>query len=221
MKFITFLLLYSISQLLFASALEGKLASQIQQLQKQWAIANYQTSEDKTESAFKKLTQTAQQLVKNNPNKAEALIWQAIIMSSDAGKNGGLSALGKVKKARELLLQAEKINPSALQGSIYTSLGSLYYNVPGWPIGFGDDGQAEVYLKKALSLNPQGIDANYFYADFLLEQNKLTQATEYFNHALNAKPRVDRPLADAGRRDEIKKKIRIIESNTGANNELF
>lgn len=211
MKTILFVFLISLNQLLFASDLENNLARQIHQLQKDWAIANYQTDENKTQAVFEKLTQNAQNIVSNNPNKAEPLIWQAIIISSDAGKNGGLSALGKVKQARDLLLKAEKINSSALQGSIYTSLGSLYYKVPSWPLAFGDDEQAEQYLTKALTLNPAGIDSNYFYGDFLLEQEQYQQATEYFNKALNAEPRVNRPIADTGRRIEIKQKLQSIK----------
>ncbi|MFK5986436.1 MAG: tetratricopeptide repeat protein [Pseudomonadota bacterium] len=213
MKSMLLLFLIILSQSVFAAANTANLAEQIKQLQSQWAIANYQTSEDKTEAVFELLTRQAQQVLKDNPDKAEALIWNAIIVSSDAGKNGGLSALGKVKQARDLLLQAEKINPTALNGSIYTSLGSLYYKVPGWPLGFGDDEQAEKYLKKALSLNPTGIDANYFYADYLFEQEKYKLSLEYFNKALAAQPRANRPVADAGRRNEIKKKLQQLEAN--------
>ena len=59
-----------------------------------------------------------------------------------------------------------------LNGSVYTSLGSLYYQVPGWPIGFGSDKKAESYLKKALAVNPDGMDPNYFYGDFMLQEKK-------------------------------------------------
>jgi len=185
----------------------------IKALQHAWAKANYKTAEDQQEEAFEKLTQQAAALVKQHPNKAEPLIWQAIITSSDAGATGGLSALGKVKDARKLLEAAEKINPAALDGSIYTSLGSLYYQVPGWPIGFGDDDKAEVYLKKALSANPNGIDPNYFYGDFLRDQGRYKEAMEYLNKALNAPDREDRPLADEGRRAEIKAALKEIKAN--------
>jgi Tfp pilus assembly protein PilF len=50
--------------------------------------------------------------------------------------------------------------------------GALYYQVPGWPIGFGDKDKANELLKKALALNPDGIDPNYFYGDFLLKEKK-------------------------------------------------
>jgi len=205
--------LLSISLLFFSPhILAGNLNEEIHHLQKQWAVANYQTDTDKTEKAFEQLTQNAEAIINSFPDKAEPLIWKAIIVSSDAGKNGGLGALGKVKQARKLLLDAEKINAAALNGSIYTSLGSLYYQVPGWPIAYGDNDKAEKYLKKALTINPQGIDPNYFYGDYLFEEGKYEQAISYFNKALNAKPRPTRPLADKGRRAEIIEKIQKAKS---------
>ena len=190
----------------FANTLDETIHS----LQKEWAIANYKTTDSDLESAFEKLTIKAQDAVNLFPDKAEPLIWNAIIVSSDAGKNGGFGALGKVKEARDLLLKAKEINPEALNGSVYTSLGSLYYQVPGWPLGFGDDEQAEEYLKKALAINPDGIDPNYFYGDFLLEDGQYKEAKTYFDKALNAPARKDRPLADEGRRGEIAAKLKII-----------
>jgi len=88
--------------------------------------AKYETPDKDREQVFEKLTRAAEAAVTAHPGRAEPLIWQAIIVSSDAGENGGFSALGKVKKARDLLLEAEKINAHALDGSVYTSLGSLY-----------------------------------------------------------------------------------------------
>lgn len=197
--------------LLNNSIYANNLDDAIHDLQKQWAIANYETAEDDLDKAFEALTVKAEQTVAQFPDQAEPLIWNAIIVSSDAGKNGGFGALGKVKKARKLLLEAEKINPDALNGSIYTSLGSLYYQVPGWPIGFGDDDEAEKYLQKALAMNPDGIDPNYFYGDFLLDQGKSDEAIVYFNKALNAPARAARPLADKGRRGEIEEKLKTIK----------
>lgn len=48
-----------------------------------------------------------------------------------------------MKEAKVLLEQVIEKAPETLDGSAYTSLGSLYYQVPGWPIGFGDDDKAE------------------------------------------------------------------------------
>lgn len=214
MKLFTLTLVATLTALfLNCNLLAENLAESIHSLQKQWAIANYETVEGDLEKAFVDLVAKAEKTVATFPNKAEPLIWNAIIVSSDAGKNGGLSALGKVKKARKLLLKAEKINPGALNGSIYTSLGSLYYQVPGWPIGFGNDDEAEKYLKKALSINPNGIDPNFFYGDFMLEEGNYADAKIYLNKALNAPARPERPLADKGRRAEVEAKLKQLEKH--------
>lgn len=92
---------------------------------------------------------------------------------------------------------------AALDGSAYGSLGTLYYKVPGWPLGFGDDKKAGELLLKALTINPDGIDPNYFYADYLYEQGDYQGAKIAAEHALQAPPRPERPLADEKRRQEI------------------
>ncbi|MDF3024274.1 MAG: hypothetical protein K0R10_1635, partial [Alphaproteobacteria bacterium] len=117
--------------------------------------------------------------------------------------------------AKKLLEAALAQNPKALDGSAYTTLGSLYYQVPGWPIGFGDEDKAEKFLKQALVLNPDGIDPNYFYGDFLLKQKKYDEAVTVLNKALAAPDRPGRAAADAGRRKEIKAALAKAEENAG------
>jgi tetratricopeptide (TPR) repeat protein len=172
-------------------------------LQEGWAQAKYETPVDKQKESFKALVEQARQLAETYPDDAEAKVWLAIVLSSDAGVNGGLSALGKVKEARQLLEAAEKINPNVLDGSVYTSLGSLYYMVPGWPLSFGNDDKAEQNLHKALEINPDGIDPNYFYGDFLLKKKQPEKALSYLQKAKAAPARPNRPLADKGRQAEV------------------
>lgn len=199
-----------------APAQEGDpLARDILRLQDGWAVARYRTPEKQQDEAFKRLASEADQVVAGHEGRAEPLVWKAIILSSHAGAVGGLGALGKVKEARRLLEQAEAIDPAALDGSIYTSLGSLYYQVPGWPVGFGSDEQAEKYLKKALSINPDGIDPNYFYGDYLLEQKRYEEAARYLEKALQAPDRPDRALADEGRREEARTRLALARKHIG------
>ena len=176
-------------------------------LQHRWAEAKYQTPADEQEQAMADVVARGRMLVEAYPDRAEPLVWLAIALSTDAGINGGLSALGEVKEARRLLESAEAIDPVALDGSIYTSLGSLYYQVPGWPIGYGNDHKAEAYLKKSQTINPDGIDPTFFYGDFLLEQKDYGQAIAYLVKASEAPDRPARPVADAGRRAEIDAKL--------------
>mgnify|MGYP001824629790 CR=1 FL=1 len=198
---------FIIAALFMSSPAFADMQQDIVDIQHAWAKANYDTAEDQQEKAFEELVRQAQAVADSYPDKAEPKVWQAIVLSTQAGVVGGLGALGKVKEARSLLEAAEAIDPNALDGSIYTSLGSLYYQVPGWPIGFGNDDKAEKYLKKALTLNPDGIDPNYFYGDFMLEEGKPQEAVKYFEKAMNAPQRPNRPLADNGRKREIAAKL--------------
>ncbi|HUT42679.1 MAG TPA: tetratricopeptide repeat protein [Gammaproteobacteria bacterium] len=194
-----------------AAALAG-MEEDLLVIQQRWASVNYDTVKDAQGKAFEQLTLDARKLVADSPDKAEPLVWLAIILSSDAGATGGISALGKVKEARKLLEKAEQIDATVLNGSVYTSLGSLYYQVPGWPIAFGSDAKAELYLRKALSLNPDGIDPNYFYGDFMLEEGKPAEAVRFLEKAQAAAPRPNRALADKGRQQEVASKLQLARS---------
>ena len=185
-----------------AFALSAGGQTQLQQLQTRWAEINYQTPEKQREAAFAQLVSQADAALVSEPKAAELLIWRGIILSTQAGAKGGLGALSLVKQAKTNLEQALAIDPQALGGSAYTSLGSLYYQVPGWPLGFGDDEQAEKMLKQALAINPDGIDPNYFYGDFLQRHKRYEESLAALEKALAAKDRPGRELADQGRRAE-------------------
>ena len=121
-----------------------------------------------------------------------------------AGEKGGLGALGLVKQAKAIYEHAIQIDGKALDGSAYNSLGVLYYKVPGWPLGFGDKAKARELLQKALAINPQGIDPNYFYGEYLVETKPADEAVSYLERALQAPPRPGRQIADSGRREEVR-----------------
>lgn len=177
-------------------------------LQHDWSVCQYQTLEAKKESCFSALSQKAHNASQAQGNAdAPLLIWSGIIDSSWADAKGGLGALSLVKEARSNLEKAIEIDPTSLQGSAWTSLGALYYQVPGWPIGFGDKQKADEMLKKALVINPDGIDPNYFYGDFLLKEKKADDAKRYLNKALKAPARPGREIADSGRRRDIAKAL--------------
>ncbi len=183
----------------------------VKTLQKHWAEANYLSQGKDQEEAFNKLLQDADLACQQFPESAEVLIWSGIIKSTYAGVKGGLGALKYAKSSKSDLEKALELDSQALQGSAYTTLGSLYFKVPGWPIGFGDDDKAEQFLLKALEINPDGIDPNYFYADYLREKHNYAEAEKYLKKALRAPPRTDRPVADRGRRAEINAALAEVE----------
>lgn len=185
--------------------------STVEGLQKDWAVANYQLTGDAQEMAFDVLVVKADSFLAVEPNSAGLLIWRGIIKSSFAGVKGGLGALSLIKESKKDLEKALEINDKALSGSAYTSLGTLYFKAPGWPISFGDNEKAEVMLKQALAINPDGIDSNFFYAEFLKEQGNMVKAKEYLKKAKSAPQRPNRPVADKGRHQDIAKALLEVE----------
>ena len=187
----------------FPLAAFAGLDEDVRALQNDWAEIKYRRASAEQEPAFAELTKSADAVRARYPDRAEPQIWYGIIAASYAGARGGLGALSSVKQARKAFEHALSLDPKALDGSAYTSLGSLYYQVPGWPIGFGDDQKARELLEKALALNPDGIDSNYFYGDFLYRKGDRDGARRALDKALQAPPRPGRTLADEGRRKEI------------------
>jgi tetratricopeptide (TPR) repeat protein len=173
-------------------------------VQREWETIKYMVTGNQQEARFESLAAKARKVSAAYPDRAEPLIWEGIVVSSLAGAKGGLGALGLVKQAKSLYESALKLDPDALDGSAYNSLGVLYYKVPGWPVGFGDKAKAQELLQKALAINPKGIDPNFFYAEYLVETGKPKEAAAYLDRALAAPARPGREIADAGRRDEVK-----------------
>jgi tetratricopeptide (TPR) repeat protein len=176
----------------------------VSELQKNWAIANYEMTGDAQTEAYETLIEKADAAVTNNNGSAEILVWNGIIKSAYAGVKGGIGALSYAKEARKSLEASLKIDDQVLHGSAYASLGTLYSKVPGWPVGFGSDKKAVQFLQKALEINPDGIDPNYFYADYLRDNKDYESAEKYLLKAQEAAPRADRPVADTGRQQEIR-----------------
>lgn len=195
-----------------ADPLDGK----IDGLAHTWDHLNYESPPAARAQQAAALAAQADALAHQYPNRAEPLVWKAIALSTEAGAKGGLGALSLVKEAKSTLEQAERLNPNALgDGSIYTSLGSLYYQVPGFPVGFGDKGKARGYLRKALAANPSGLDANYFYGDFLYREGDYAQAEQALQRALQAPARPGREIADRGRKAEAGSLLAKIHARKG------
>jgi tetratricopeptide (TPR) repeat protein len=180
-----------------------------------WAQIKYKMPTASQIPAMDSLKQQADALVAGNPRRAEPLIWDGIVTSTLAGLKGGMGALSLCKEARSLLERAEKIDANALDGSAHTSLGALYYQVPGWPIGFGDKSKAREELLAGLRVAPRSIDANYFWGDYLYKQGQYAEAVKALRTAMSAAPRPGREVADAGRRGEIQGLLAAANAKSG------
>ena len=124
----------------------------VRALQREWETIKYRKPAAEQEKAYQALATTAAGVRSKYADRAEPEIWYGIIVASYAGAKGGFGALSLAKEAKVALEHALQLDAKALSGSAYTSLGSLYYQVPGWPLGFGNDAKARAAFKRALSL---------------------------------------------------------------------
>ena len=205
------------STLVMADALEHA----IQRIESEWAYTHYNIAKEQRNIAFTQLLAELQVLNTQYPDQAELIIQQAIIVASNADNIDPLSALQAIHQARDLLLRAIALNPNASEGAAFVTLGSLYYRVPGWPIAYGDDDKAQAMLEKALLINPNTIDANYFYADFLSRQGQQQQAMKYFKRALAIPVRATQIFADTQLHNQVKLGIREISPAPDSHKQIF
>lgn len=211
----TLIALSALALALAGAARADDLAARVDTLARTWDHVNYETAGAAKVGQAAALAAQADAVAKQYPGRAEPLVWKAIALSTEAGAKGGLDGLALAKSARSTLEEAEKLNPAALDGSVYVSLGSLYYQVPGFPVGFGDKGKARAYLAKAVAANPNGIDPNYFLGDFLFQQGQYAEAAKALQKALAAPPRPGREVADRGRRAEATALLAKVKAKLG------
>jgi tetratricopeptide (TPR) repeat protein len=197
---------------LLPAARAATVEESVAELQQAWEVINYKTPAADKEKKFEALAARARKVSEGFSGRPEPLVWEGIILSSWGGAKGGLGALGMVKQAKLLYEHAIQIDGNALDGSAYNSLGVLFYKVPGWPIAFGDKAKAKELLQKALTINPKGIDANYFFADYLVETGEPQKAMVHLENVMQAAPRAGRQIADEGRRGEARALMDKIKS---------
>ena len=206
MRKVFFVVLLLLSTQCFAENLQDSLKN----IESEWASIYYSTSKNKQGPAYVRLLDKTTNLVQQYPNNAEPIFWQAVVKASYADHQDPFSALNAIHEARDLLVKAIEINPETMSGSAYVTLGTLYYMAPKWPVAFGDDQEAKKMLETALKINPEGIDTNYFYGEFLLLHNKPKDAAIYFKRATTAPARTEQLFAD----NQLKAEARLALKNT-------
>lgn len=172
-------------------------------LQHQWAKVNYELKGEIQLNGFSALIAQAEKLVADTQGSAESLTWLAISQSSTASAKGGLGALDFAESAKENLERAIEKDEAVLEGTALTVLAALYHKVPGWPVSFGSDKKAEKLFKRALEVNPKGMDQNFFYAEYLFDEEEYEEAKKHLTLAEQSAGKANRPLADKMRREEI------------------
>ncbi len=182
-------------------------------IEQEWDRARYQIAdEDARIVALRRLGARIETLATERPDDPAPVVWRAVVLAGEADETGGLGALPLAQQARRLLETAYGLHPPAeLRVTLQTTLGALYYLVPPAPIGFGDRRAAETHLREALSADPNGLEANFYYGDFLLTQNRNGEAAAMLRRALQAPPRPGRATGDAGLKRDAENRLSFAE----------
>jgi tetratricopeptide (TPR) repeat protein len=187
----------------------------VRPVQDRWAQIRYGLPERERASQYHALALQARELAETNPYLAEPLVWEGIVLAAEADAKGGLEEYWLARKAKASFEESLKLNEKALNGSAYIGLAMLHARGLVWPYGFGSKNRAraEKYFRKALAIDPEGIDPNFLYGEYLFKLYRLNEARDYLELALKARKRPGRELAEAGRREEIQALLATIEKD--------
>lgn len=202
-------------------AIESGVQQQVLTLRDEWADIFYRLPADEQAEKFETLLPRVHALVERYPLEAEPLVLEAHVLCTFAAAEFGFGSLSKVARARDLLLKSIAIDPTAVHGSAYVTLGNLYYRLPRWPISYGDDDRARQYLETALKLFPDELDTNYFYGDFLMGQGEFRQAIPYLEKAEKAPIRGQSRLSDLKLKAELKYRLKAAQEHNDEGGDFF
>lgn len=173
-------------------------------LQRDWEVVRYQTPALERPRRYEALAGRAHALCEAHPARSEPLVWEGAILGAWADDRSGLAALRLQVRAKARYEAALRIDARGLDGFALHELGRLYASAPGWPFGFGDAQRARELLREALQLDPDGIDSNAAYGEFLAGHGQPQEAGTYLRKAIAQAPRPGHLVGDTGRREEAR-----------------
>lgn len=202
------------------AGVEPALSAEVQYIEDEWGRIKFDMKQGSGQQLrqMDELGKQADALAERYPDQPAALTWAGIVLSERASLiieskpvTGGIKALGLAKQAKSVLERSYEIDPTALGAAAATTLGTLYYRVPAFPVGFGNMEKARALLEEAVRIAPDSLDTIYYYADFLISNNQLPQARAALQRALAIPQDTSRPNWDRKRRlviENLLEKIR-------------
>ena len=169
---------------LFFHAGANALSDGVDSLYHAWHHASLFNTDTDHKQQLLSFVKQAQQLCTNLPDDPQACALSGMIKRYYAGQVDKLQSLKFAKQARNELQQALALNPKVYDGEAYAELGMLYHQTPGWPFSFGSQPMAERLLRKALEIEPLGVLTNLRLGEFLYNQKRYQDATQYLQTAL-------------------------------------
>ncbi|PCH61809.1 MAG: hypothetical protein COC19_04180 [SAR86 cluster bacterium] len=149
-------------------------------------IQNSFDNDSDLEAPLEELLKSVENYKDANPDNASSWIVLARVKLAYANTQGIIKGMRIMKQLRGDLEQSLSIDPLAEQGLGQALLGFLYVAMPPWPLGFGNKSKGEHYLAAAYELNSDGMEINYYYAQYHGSEKNYVQALQHVKQATQA-----------------------------------
>jgi tetratricopeptide (TPR) repeat protein len=182
----------------------GDAGANVIDLQRDWEVIRYQTPDSERERRYQALAERAHAITEAHPGQPESMIWEGVVLTSLMGEKSAFTSFVPARQARAILERALPVDDRLLAAAGYEALGVLYYRAPRWPLGFRDADKARDFLLRALEIDPNGVDSNFLYGEFLVSIRHPDDAVSYLERSLAAPVRAGHQVADSGRHEEAR-----------------
>lgn len=187
----------------------------LHEIEDRWAHAVYVATGQEKDKALAALLKDVRQFASGHEDNAEAAAWHGVV-ARECTRNHCRSNPSKLRReARDALHKAEALDPGELGGLVYAHLGALYSQTPSKFGGFGSKVRGIGYMWKAIVVDPDGLDSNYFYAELLVGEKRFSEAREILLKASLMGARPGHQRADLGRRQQVLALLRKVEARLG------
>lgn len=136
-------------------------------------------NEEKKDSRIKiyqKSIDAADKAIQEDSKSVLAHFWKAAAVGKQGLDIGVTKALKSARPMRESLEIVLGNDEKFEYGGAHRALGRLYYELPGWPLSFGDNDKALEHLKKSMNLFPDHLGNRIYYAQMLLKKGQKEEA---------------------------------------------
>jgi hypothetical protein len=184
-------------------------------IEQRWAGAVFESKGRQQNKALVTLLGDVRKLATSHGDNAKAVAWHGIIAHECVRNHCKSNSSSLRREARDALLKAESLGPGPLRSLVYGNLGGLYAHTSSMFGGFGSKVRGISYMWKAIVVDPDGLDANYLYAELLVDEKRYRDAHEVLLKASTTIVRPEHERADRGRRDQVIALLRKVESELG------
>ncbi len=152
-----------------------------------WLSEN-ESTKDARRAAAQRAMELSRTTVKLDEKRVEGHFYLAVALGTLADVERGLSAFGRIREMRTVLLRAIELDEKFDEAGPHRTLGQLLLEAPTEPISVGNTKVAAKHIQRAAELSPDYPENQYVLALLLRSKRDTKGAAEAAQKVLDAKP---------------------------------